>query len=85
VSSRDHGLRKVELLIELERAGLDCKRARGCAGFRRLVDDANPYALPGQPKRKNEPGWARANDQNLDRHSGASLCGARFDDNVVRC
>src|SRR5579871_1637095 len=41
VSTRDHGLGEIELLIELERARLNREGARGGAGLGGVVDDAD--------------------------------------------
>src|SRR3954467_5571748 len=68
VASLDYGLGKVELPIELERAGLNRKRARSRAGLRRFVDDANLDPLPCQPKRENESGRTSSDDQDVNWH-----------------
>ena len=63
--SRDNGVGEIELSIELERAGLNGERARGCARLGGLVHDPHPGSEPGQPKGEDKAGWTGANDQDI--------------------
>ena len=61
----DYGIREIELAVELKRAGLNGQGAGGGAGLCGFVDNANPDAESGQPKRQHQTGWAGTDDQNV--------------------
>ena len=65
VGSFDNGVGKIELTVELERAGLNCKRSRGRAGFAGLIHDPHSCAELCQPEGQDEAGWAGADHQNV--------------------
>ncbi len=60
MGSFDNGVGKIELTVELERAGLNCERSRGRARFISLVHDSHSGAELCQPEGQDEAGWASA-------------------------
>ena len=61
----DQGFSEIKLAIEFERARLYRQRARSCARLRGFVDDAHLDTKLGQPKRQNQAGGPRADNQNV--------------------
>ncbi len=65
MAALDHGIGKVELLIEFECPRMDAQRAGGRSGLRCFIDDARPNPEFAQPERKHQTGRTRPNYQNI--------------------
>ena len=61
----EHLVGEIELSVKLESARLHREGARGGAGLRAAIDDADSDPLPAEPQRQCESGGAGANDEDL--------------------
>jgi hypothetical protein len=64
--------REAYLSVELERAGVDRQGPRRRSRLRGFVDDSDAHTEALEPERQNQPGRARADDEDLVR-----VCGGR--------